>query len=699
MSNPPQPPGSSTGSIPKPQLLPANESQGDTNVDISNTSSRISTTANTTTNHVNTLNDATTITFITETGHETPSQCSQQGSLKRKRGRPRKVECLQQLQQPHQLQGQQREERLSQLNIGTEPLRRGRGRPRKNKAPPVIPLVSRDRTLGCETKIPSLQERLMDPQLAELVKVQTKRLLDDFYHSKLNKARRAVAQYWYEIPRWQEFCELNFHNFCLSSYDAVECEDYKWNTSDSPVDKLPGDKEFREYLQRERAELKTRYQHDIPVDDLHPAGCLLYAVCPEINLAHYLQYCLLERKVKRRVLKDSQLGRKIEEEHRITCTPLDQNDEKTHYLVKHPVSVSVVEHVMSVLTALHRRQSEDNKLFPFTEPPRKWPKIIQLEKGYSKTESTSGFHASDSREQHCEQRKFYEPEDLVAMADHLLTADEGGDLAKIKMLGRRFNILAAHHMLLHDQDIRSMQFSEMFHKVAAPETACSTTQCDLLVIRLTKGKTNQKGQNRYVAAARHRNVHRCTFGAFALYMFSMLHQGWDEQSWRNAQQSSSPPSSGTRQHKPQQGEEEEQEDADNVADEDEEEHAYAIDAAFGQDDDSESSIDNADDTDDGDHTPDTDSDDPSFNPFAPTNEGVLKVNDGSLDGDEMLPRCISQALLDRTSRWEVYKAFPSPRAPTKSLTSGAQYLWHRELHLQHGFNLSNATHAHRRSGT
>ncbi|KAG0221734.1 hypothetical protein BGW41_006578 [Actinomortierella wolfii] len=609
MSNPPQLSGSSTGSMPKPQLLPANESQDDTNVAISNTnntSSHISTTTNTTTNQVNTLNDATTITFITEIGHEAPSQCSQQGSLKRKRGRPRKVECLQQLQQSHQLQGQQQGQQLSQLNIEAEPPRRGRGRPRKNKASSVVPVVSRDRTLGCETKISSLQERLKDPQLVELVKVQTKRLLDDFNHSKLNKARRTVAQYWYEIPRWQ----------------------------------------------RERAELKARYQHDIPVDTLHPAGCLLYAVCPEIKLAHYLRYCLFERKVRRRVLKDSQLGRKIEEEHRMTNTPLDQNDEKTHYLIKHPIGVSVVELVLSVLTALCRRQSEDNKLFPFTEPPRKWLKIIQLVKDYSNKESSSGFHASDSREQHCALREFYEPEDLVAMADHLLTADEGGDLAKIKMLGRRFNILAAHNMILRDQDIRGMQFSEMFHKVASPKTVCSTTQCDLLVIRLTKGKTNQKGQSRYVAAARHRNVHRCTFGAFALYMFSMLHQGWDEQAWRNAQQNSSPPSSGTRQHKLQQGEEEEQEDADNVADEDEEEHAYAIDAAFGQEDDSESSIDNTDDADDGDYTPNTDSDDPSFDPVVPTSEGILKVNDGSLDGDEMLPRYISQALLDRTSRWE-----------------------------------------------
>ncbi|KAG0227014.1 hypothetical protein BGW42_003259, partial [Actinomortierella wolfii] len=257
-------------------------------------------------------------------------------------------------------------------------------------------------------------------------------------------------------------------------------------------------------------------------------------------------------------------------------------------------------------------------------------KIIQLVKDYSSTKNSIGFHASDSHK-HYEQCDFYEPEDLIAMANYLLTTHENDDLAGTKALGRRFNILAAHHMVLRDQDIRSMEFSEMFHKVVSPRVVRGTTQCDLLVVRLTNGKSNYMTRNRYSAVARHKNVRRCTFGAFALYMFSMLHQGWDEQAWRNTRADSSSCSPGTGQQEPQQKEEDEEEHKEivNRTDEDEEEYAYANDSAFGKDDDAYS-VDSADDTHDVDNT----------------SEGAHKVNDGYLKGDERLPRYISQALLE-----------------------------------------------------
>ncbi|KAG0227013.1 hypothetical protein BGW42_003258 [Actinomortierella wolfii] len=255
MSNPSLLAGASSGSMSLPPLLPANESQGGNNDNVISNKGRasnpISTTTNTTTNAMDAR--TTTFTFVADMCHETSMQHSQQGGQKRKRGRPPKAD--QQRQQSQQLQEEEQEQQMSHLNRGAEAQRVGRGRPRKKKASTIMPVVSRERALmSYETKIPSLQERLVDPHLAELVKAQAKKLLDDFNHSKLNKAGRTISQYWYEIPRWQEFCELNFHNFCLSSYAAVESKDHKWNTTDTPVDKLPGD-EFQEYLQRERAEL------------------------------------------------------------------------------------------------------------------------------------------------------------------------------------------------------------------------------------------------------------------------------------------------------------------------------------------------------------------------------------------------------------------------------------------------------------
>ncbi|CAO3565015.1 unnamed protein product [Mortierella alpina] len=80
------------------------------------------------------------------------------------------------------------------------------------------------------------------------------------------------------------------------------------------------------------------------------------------------------------------------------------------------------------------------------------------------------------------------------------------------------NLLARHHMLLRDEDIRNLALSDVFSTLAR-HTAPGSREALGLIFSLRKGKTNQTGDNMYATAFRHKNYLRCTVAAFAFYMF------------------------------------------------------------------------------------------------------------------------------------------------------------------------------------
>ena len=92
------------------------------------------------------------------------------------------------------------------------------------------------------------------------------------------------------------------------------------------------------------------------------------------------------------------------------------------------------------------------------------------------------------------------------------------DTDRFPHIREHLNLLARHHMVLRDEDIRNLSLSDVFCTLRR-HTAPGSTLALGLVFSLRKGKSNQTGGNMYATAFRHKNFLRCTVAAFAFYMF------------------------------------------------------------------------------------------------------------------------------------------------------------------------------------
>ncbi|KAF9117850.1 hypothetical protein BGX30_005020, partial [Mortierella sp. GBA39] len=85
-----------------------------------------------------------------------------------------------------------------------------------------------------------------------------------------------------------------------------------------------------------------------------------------------------------------------------------------------------------------------------------------------------------------------------------------------------FCISATHNMLLQDEELHQINFSDCFAVVPALNQQPGTQQCIVLTFKLkNNGPTSDVNQKLYVSALRHYDLARCTFSAFAFYMFQI----------------------------------------------------------------------------------------------------------------------------------------------------------------------------------
>lgn len=85
-----------------------------------------------------------------------------------------------------------------------------------------------------------------------------------------------------------------------------------------------------------------------------------------------------------------------------------------------------------------------------------------------------------------------------------------------------FCISARHNMLLRDEDLRHLNFSDCFSTIVTQQQhRQGTQQVVALTFKINQGKVNKLNQNWYSCAVRHEDVRRCCFSAFAFYMFQL----------------------------------------------------------------------------------------------------------------------------------------------------------------------------------
>ncbi|KAG0339721.1 hypothetical protein BG005_003410, partial [Podila minutissima] len=88
---------------------------------------------------------------------------------------------------------------------------------------------------------------------------------------------------------------------------------------------------------------------------------------------------------------------------------------------------------------------------------------------------------------------------------------------RFQYMRERLCLLARHHMLLRDEDIRNLDLANTFN-IQTRHPAPGSTLASGIVFCLTRGKTNRKGVELYATAYRHKNFLWCTMGGFAFYM-------------------------------------------------------------------------------------------------------------------------------------------------------------------------------------
>ncbi|KAF9939591.1 hypothetical protein BGZ65_010101 [Modicella reniformis] len=106
----------------------------------------------------------------------------------------------------------------------------------------------------------------------------------------------------------------------------------------------------------------------------------------------------------------------------------------------------------------------------------------------------------------------------TAIDDYELKAKRTYDAtSRFQYIREHLCLLARHHLLLRDEDIRNLNLSDIFN-IQMRHHAPGSSLASGLVFCLSRGKTNKKGVKLYATAFRHKNFLRCTVAAFAFYM-------------------------------------------------------------------------------------------------------------------------------------------------------------------------------------
>ena len=95
--------------------------------------------------------------------------------------------------------------------------------------------------------------------------------------------------------------------------------------------------------------------------------------------------------------------------------------------------------------------------------------------------------------------------------------NEGLKRNTAEVLRDRTMIALCHYGLLRGEDARGIQPPDVQHLPL--EHREGPTACDIMVVLLLDGKTNQHGNTQYMGAIRNKNWDECPLGAMAMWLF------------------------------------------------------------------------------------------------------------------------------------------------------------------------------------
>ncbi|CEP11841.1 hypothetical protein [Parasitella parasitica] len=113
--------------------------------------------------------------------------------------------------------------------------------------------------------------------------------------------------------------------------------------------------------------------------------------------------------------------------------------------------------------------------------PKQTKMLLDLIKKYGHDLVYDQVNTSGERGAHCVIRDSYKPAELVKILKTLWISKNKNFLREV------FSISSRHHMLLRDQDLKNLNFSDCFYTVISRVQHCGNQQAIALVLSLDKG--------------------------------------------------------------------------------------------------------------------------------------------------------------------------------------------------------------------
>lgn len=191
----------------------------------------------------------------------------------------------------------------------------------------------------------------------------------------------------------------------------------------------------------------------------------------------------------------------------IECTP-------NLMVVEVSVGPDALKLARSSLGRIHRLQMRRKEVGKFAPSDMKvfHDKIEQCQKAQDERE---GAHLVSTRS-----RDYYSLDNMVTALTVLWNGQ--GQRKDGRSFIEMFCISATHNMLLRDEELHQINFSDCFAVVTTQNRQPGAQQCVALTFKLKNNdRTSDANQKLYVSTLRHYDVTRCTFSAFAFYMFQI----------------------------------------------------------------------------------------------------------------------------------------------------------------------------------
>ncbi|KAK3833241.1 MAG: hypothetical protein J3R72DRAFT_231522 [Linnemannia gamsii] len=192
-----------------------------------------------------------------------------------------------------------------------------------------------------------------------------------------------------------------------------------------------------------------------------------------------------------------------------------------------PLTLGTVDNYRKACIYLWKLQSQRTTLCPNPAPnPRSDSPLNAAISDYGVRLVYAKASIGTTRDTLCEARDTYDGNKLVRMAMYTWKQQpvhrtkgirKYSSITRFPYIRERLCILARHHMLLSDEDIRNLNFSDVFSTLNCKNATGSTWACGLTFC-LRRDRPNKKGAMLYATAFRHKDFRRCTVGAFAFYM-------------------------------------------------------------------------------------------------------------------------------------------------------------------------------------